>query len=136
MNKKDREIVFDKYGGKCALCGCDLKDGWRIWDIIPIQTVVTESGSMEKINTDMNNLIPACNGCGSVRIKNESGKMDLEKFRKEIVEMYLFARNDAMYSSSIRRAIKFGLLIDTFKPVVFYFENQKLTHPPTGEQKL
>lgn len=68
------------------------------------------------------NLMPACKECGSVRIKNESGKMDIERFRKEIVHMYLFCRDGAMYASSLRRAIKFGLIVETGKQVKFYFE--------------
>lgn len=115
-------MVFDKYGGKCAFCGSGLNTGWHIWDIIPIQSVVTEQGDIEKINTEIENLMPACKECGSVRIKNESGKMDIEAFRMEIVSMYLFCRNNAMYSSSIRRAIRFNLIQETNKPVVFYFE--------------
>lgn len=118
----DREKVFNMYNGHCAFCGEKLEKGWHVWDIMPIQSVVTVTGNIEKINTGYVNLMPACKECGSVRIKNKSGKMDIEMYRKEILEMYLFCRDCAMYASSIRRAIKFGLLIENNKPIVFYFE--------------
>ena len=36
MTKKDRQIVFDKYNGKCAYCGCELVKGWHVDHIEPI----------------------------------------------------------------------------------------------------
>ena len=30
MTKKERELIFNKYNGKCAYCGCELKKGWHI----------------------------------------------------------------------------------------------------------
>lgn len=134
MNKADRKKVFDKYGGRCALCGDGLTSGWHVWDVLPIKTIVTDGGELLKINTEQENLIPACKECGSVRIKNESGKMDLESFRNEIVSMYRFCRDSAMYSSSLRRAIRYGLVEETNKAVVFYFET--LTRPREGGEIL
>ena len=74
----NRQTIFNKYNGRCAFCGSPLEKGWQIWDIMPIQTVVTNEGNIEKINIEDDNLMPACKECGSVRIKNESGKMDIE----------------------------------------------------------
>lgn len=123
MSKKfERELVFIKYGGKCAFCGDPLEKGWHVWDIMPIQLVLTDTGNLKKINTEYENLMPACKECGSVRIKKQSGKMDIDEFRKEIVSMYSFCRNGSTYASSIRRAIRFGLIEETNKQIVFYFE--------------
>ncbi len=35
MKKQDREIIFNKYGGKCAYCGCELTKGWHVDEIVP-----------------------------------------------------------------------------------------------------
>ncbi len=35
MKKSDREIVFNKYGGKCAYCGCVLEKGWHVDELLP-----------------------------------------------------------------------------------------------------
>lgn len=61
--------------------------------------------------------------------------MDIEAFRKEISEMYLFCRNGSAYGSSIRRAIRFGLINETNKPIVFYFETFNLTNGVTHKYK-
>lgn len=37
MKKKDREIIFNKYGGKCAYCGCELSKGWHVDEIEPVK---------------------------------------------------------------------------------------------------
>lgn len=61
MSKKiERELVGIKYGGKCAFCGSSLEKGWHVWDIMPIQLVVTETGNIKKINTEYENMMPAC----------------------------------------------------------------------------
>jgi hypothetical protein len=36
MKKTDRELIFNKYGGKCAYCGCELEKGWHTDHIEPI----------------------------------------------------------------------------------------------------
>jgi hypothetical protein len=118
----NRQKIFEKYDGHCSFCGDKLGKGWHVWDIIPVQSVVTQKGNIEKVNTGYENLMPACKECGSVRIKNQSGKMDIEAFRNEINCMYLFCRNNAMYASSLRRAIKFGIIEEKNNPIVFYFE--------------
>ena len=30
MTKKDRQLIFDKYDGKCAYCGTELVKGWHV----------------------------------------------------------------------------------------------------------
>ena len=37
MNKKDRELIFNKYGGKCAYCGCELTKGWHVDEFEPVR---------------------------------------------------------------------------------------------------
>lgn len=36
MKKSDREIVFNKYGGKCAYCGTELLKGWHVDEVKPV----------------------------------------------------------------------------------------------------
>lgn len=35
MKKVDRQKVFDKYGGRCAYCGCELEKGWHVDELEP-----------------------------------------------------------------------------------------------------
>lgn len=36
MKKSDREIVFNKCGGRCAYCGTELKKGWCVDHVEPV----------------------------------------------------------------------------------------------------
>lgn len=35
MNKKQRELIFNKFGGKCAYCGVELVKGWHVDELLP-----------------------------------------------------------------------------------------------------
>lgn len=35
MTKANRKLIFDKYGGRCAYCGCELLKGWHVDEIEP-----------------------------------------------------------------------------------------------------
>lgn len=36
LTKKKRSIVFAKYNGRCAYCGCELQKGWHVDHLKPI----------------------------------------------------------------------------------------------------
>jgi hypothetical protein len=33
--KEHRQKVFEKYGGRCAYCGCELQKGWHVDEVEP-----------------------------------------------------------------------------------------------------
>jgi hypothetical protein len=35
MKAKDRELVYKKYDGHCAYCGCVLEKGWHVDHLEP-----------------------------------------------------------------------------------------------------
>lgn len=35
MNKSDRLKIFNKFGGRCAYCGCELQKGWHVDELMP-----------------------------------------------------------------------------------------------------
>lgn len=39
MTKADRQKVFDKYGGRCAYCGCELNRRWNVDHIQPVNRI-------------------------------------------------------------------------------------------------
>lgn len=63
MNKKICEQVFNKYGGRCAYCGCELIDKWQVdhatskhmWRYV-------NNNSPSDVN-DISNLMPTCVPC-------------------------------------------------------------------------
>ena len=128
LNKNSRKLIFNKYGGKCAFCGYDLNKGWHVWDIEPIKTVVTSGGKLAKINDEIENLMPACKKCGSLRIRNRHHKMDIEEFRKEIMSGLDFLRHGCMSSSNYNRLIRFGIIKETGNNLIFHFEALRANH--------
>jgi len=135
MKKSDREIVFNKFGGKCAYCGCELTKGWhvdhlesvgrykkylkdengdRIWCDIKrdykIKQVLTNPE-----NDHINNYMPACASCNIAK-----SSMSLESFRKVI---YGFLNSLNLYHNQYKFAKRYGLVEETNKPVIFYFES-------------
>lgn len=126
ISAKDRQRIKNKFGRKCAFCGCELNGGCHIWDIQPIQTLISKDGEMSTINTEIENLFPACKSCASVRTKHRSEKkMSIEEFRKDCIDSFRFLKGGGITSSSYGRAVRFGQIIETGKPIVFYFERQQ-----------
>lgn len=36
-SKKDREVLFNKYMGRCAYCGEKLQKGWHVDELLPVR---------------------------------------------------------------------------------------------------
>lgn len=134
MSKGDREKVFNKYGGKCAYCGCELVKGWHVDEIEPVRRnwehVYNETtgfhdkkitGYMHPERLILENQNPACASCN---INKHS--MSLEQFRELITGFITSLNRD---STQYKIAKRYGLVQETIKPVVFYFEtiNQSTT---------
>lgn len=128
MTKEQRNKVFEKYGGRCAYCGCELGRKFQIDHIIPIFRNDTDE-DFEKRNThgqrklglvrgseDLENLNPACPRCNGWK-----GTMSIETFRNEIAQQVERARK---YSCNFRMAEDFKLVaVYKDKKVRFYFED-------------
>lgn len=139
MKKADREIVFNKFGGKCAYCGEVLQKGWHVDEIEPVRRtweyVLDENGKRvrkggseygefltrtkvlhpERFNLD--NQYPACASCN---INKHSGS--LEEFR-ELIQGFMKHLNEI--NTQYKIAKRYGLVKEEIKPVVFYFETIK-----------
>lgn len=37
MKKADRQIIFNKFSGRCAYCGCELEKGWHVDEKEPVR---------------------------------------------------------------------------------------------------
>lgn len=121
MKKSDRQKIFDKYDGRCAYCGCELQKGWHVDEIEPIRRnwkyvdhkkVFTDCLHPERLNIDNQN--PSCASCN---INKHS--MSLEDFRNSIAG-YMKHLNEI--STQYKIAKRYGLIEETGKKVVFWFE--------------
>lgn len=158
MNKKDREIIFNKYGGRCSYCGCDLGKGWHVDHIEPVKRKTRtvhqhwkhiETGEIMLQNEGIRNLknslegnkwqyvprkevpdgfyyperhvlqnmIPACASCNI----NKHGDT-IDDFRR-LIEGFMKHLNER--NTQYKLAKRYGLIQETIKPVVFYFETLK-----------
>lgn len=125
MTKKQRQEVFDKYGGKCAYCGCELGKRWHadhlealhrdsIYDKERRKYVLT--GTCQHPENDrLENLMPSCASCNITK-----ATCDLEAFRGYI-QRTVESLNKNHYAA-YKFAKRYGLIQETVKPVVFYFE--------------
>lgn len=125
--KKERKAVFDKTNGRCAYCGCDLSGiKWQVDHIINKRNYAHYFANMpNRIPSflkhltpgdceHIDNKLPACASCN-----NYKSTFDLELFRNEL-GCIVQRLND--YQPTYRLVKRFGLLQETPKPIVFYFE--------------
>jgi 5-methylcytosine-specific restriction endonuclease McrA len=108
-----RKLIFGKYNGHCAYCGCDLPKNWHIDHIEPLvrNPLTGEQKYPERDN--ILNLNPSCASCN-----NYKHSMSLEEFREQIGQFTKRLSNDSKY----KIAKRFGLVIEAEFDVKFYFE--------------
>ena len=117
LTKAERLTVYNKTGGHCAYCGCEL----RFADM-QVDHVVPINGWSEQGGDTLDNMLPACQSCNHYKSRST-----LDGFRKMVENMpAVLMRDNVTY----RNAVRFGLVTPTPHPVQFYFEE----HPPEGEE--
>lgn len=152
MNNNSRQKIFEKFGCRCAYCGCELVKGWHVDEVMPVlrnrKWIAAHWGDGEKETAECNqethpdkifrkwlsgrwvadgckfpenysieNQNPACASCN---INKHS--MSLEDFRLSING---FMKHLNEVNTQYKIAKRYGLIEETNKPVVFYFETFK-----------
>ena len=135
MNKVKREVVYNKFKGKCAYCGEGLKyEHMQVDHIVPKSNYeLTYSQkhikcvskriprflrNLTTLDVDhIDNLFPSCRKCN-----NFKSTFYLELFRNEL-QLQLERANKT--SRNYRLAKQFGQVKETPKPIKFYFETLK-----------
>jgi 5-methylcytosine-specific restriction endonuclease McrA len=80
ISKKTRELVLNKYGGKCAYCGCDLTlSTMQVDHIKAVYASSLENDGVETQDDSLENLNPSCRQCNFYK-----GTLDIEQFRYKI----------------------------------------------------
>jgi 5-methylcytosine-specific restriction endonuclease McrA len=124
MKKTDRELIFNKYDGKCAYCGCELTKGWHADHIEPIvrdfiynkikQRFEANGICRNPENENLQNYNPSCPSCNI-----QKNSYTLEQFRENIKQ---FVNSLNQYSTQYKFAKKYGLVSETDIEVKFHFE--------------
>jgi len=110
FSKETRKQVYEKTGGKCAYCGCDLPKGWHVDHVVPVVRIGGDYTG--KGTDDIENLLPACPSCNIIK-----SSQPLESFREEIENMY-----NSINNGTFKIAERFGIVERQKIKVVFYFE--------------
>lgn len=118
LSKAQREQIFSMFGGKCAYCGCDLQKGWHADHVEPVHREWWKKvgAGLECPERDnIGNLFPSCPPCNI-----DKHAMSIEGWRHKLSRtLSVLQKNSPTY----RHAVRFGLLSETDKPIVFYFES-------------
>ena len=122
MNKKERSLLKQKYGGRCAYCGCVLGDKWHADHIEPVERNdwLTKIGLKENRPPNhperdvIENMNPSCAPCNI-----DKHSLSLESWRQIIQNTNSVLMRD---SATFRRAVRYNLITPNDNPVVFYFE--------------
>ena len=117
MTKAERKTIWEKTGGKCYYCGKPLEKGWHVDHIAPVLRH-PRTGKMHRPELDVNgNKVPSCPRCNIWKHTEP-----LEGFKLDIQRLITRLNRDF---SAYRMAKDFGLVKETEKSVVFYFENKE-----------
>ena len=117
MTGTQRQQVYDKTGGHCAYCGCELPSkGWHLDHIIPVYRGHDGVNPRFRGLDTVENALPACPRCNRWK-----SVMSVETFRGEIGAQVARLRRD---SAAFRLAEDYGQVAYVLAPVVFYFESQ------------
>jgi hypothetical protein len=124
MSKK-RQAIYDKSNGHCWYCGCELVKGWHADHFIPVRRNDKYSqerfGCPEMENPEHDteeNKVPACASCNIMK-----SSLSVEHFRSCIAQ---FVESLNLYTNQYKFAKRYGLIQETSKPVVFWFEENIL----------
>lgn len=121
LTKSQRAALREKFGGRCAYCGGVLGERWHADHVEPIgrtdwfaKVGGKPRGHDYPERDTLENMNPACPPCNI-----DKHSMSLESWRLMIQRSNEVLHRDV---STFRRAVRYGLVALSEKPVVFYFE--------------
>jgi 5-methylcytosine-specific restriction endonuclease McrA len=120
MNKRLRELVYAKYGGRCAYCGEPIKlEDMQVDHFLPIGRGCTDT-ELERYlphrgTDDIDNLMPSCRMCNFYKERTS-----IEGFRSKLKNLLDYKRTFAT-----RMALKYGILVEEGWDGKFYFERKE-----------
>lgn len=112
--KQEREVVFNKYNGRCAYCGCELEKVWHIDHKEPLVRDIITLKEKYPERKHIDNLMPSCASCN---INKHS--LPLESFRN-LIKGFMKHLNEV--NTQYKIAKRYGLVSENDIEVKFYFE--------------
>lgn len=116
LTKPEREAVRQLYGGRCAYCGVELGARWCADHREAVYRGYGADGKtpLRPENHRIDNMMPSCSPCNL-----DKAVFTIEQWRAKLQRSAeVLARNVSTY----RHAVRFGQVVETGAPVLFYFE--------------
>lgn len=110
ISKSIRKLVYQKYNGHCAYCGCEIPE--KGFNVDHLQCIRNYEYTVDVNSID--NLMPACGSCNRYK-----STMDLEVFRKELQKILDRLKRDIC---TYNIALRYGMVQENREPIKFYFE--------------
>lgn len=131
ISKKDREIIRNKFGGRCAYTGTELQDDWQVDHVAPIIRNIKKPGALFEQDHRLDNMVP----CQKI-VNHYKANLALEEFRTWYIgELHLrlqkLPKNPRTLKGSSRKmrllmiAKLFGITPEKPFSGKFYFEEIK-----------
>ena len=109
ISKKDRMLIYNKFGGHCAYCGIEMEyKDMQVDHVIPLE------GWSKQGSDTLDNMFPACRSCNHYKRART-----LEGWRRILEKTPQTLERDCY---TYRQAVKFGTVTPTPKKIIFYFE--------------
>lgn len=124
MNKKQREIIFNKTNGKCSYCGEMLQRGWHVDHIEPVirkskytngKLISTQNMRRAHLHHE-DNMMPSCPSCNILKSTSS-----VDGFREVIADRLRQLDRNPSY----RMAKRYGLITESEIDIKFYFETMQ-----------
>ena len=118
ISKSKRKLVYDKYNGHCAYCGCELKLSEMQVDHIVPKFRNNEMWHQNEIGSDeISNLNPSCRMCNYYK-----GMGSIENFRENLKDTLM---RNVRRPFDFRLAERYGMLEVREWDGKFYFEKME-----------
>lgn len=112
LSKKTRELVYKKYSGHCAYCGCELE--YKDMQVDHIDSVFHANYYGRYSAEELNNYNPSCRQCNFYK-----GSYPIEEFRKNL-ETMLWHKLEKDFNYRLLK--KYGQIEEHRNHIKFYFE--------------
>lgn len=123
ISKKVRIALYEKYNHRCAYCGCEME--YKDMQVDHIESVYCNNDiaqtMSEKEMYDESNLLPTCRQCNFYK-----STFTVEQFRQRLKEVMMPNLQKDFY---YRLAAKYGLIEETDKSIIFYYETLEKGNP-------
>lgn len=113
--KKLRERVWNKFGRRCAYCGCPLEyKDMQVDHAVSVLRTSIDNGGAAAQDDSFENLMPSCRNCNYYKEAK-----DIEEFRESIRDVL---QRTCVDTPQARLAIKYGIITVNKWNQKFWFE--------------